>query len=133
MKQKNSYQFVFLCILFFTSITYAQQHKVNPKLLIGHWKLDLTPGDTTDNNFAQMKISQVSKNTFTGSFYNADTPIKKGTISTQADLLYGALVSGDNSGIYNTSFYYEKGTLYGSTHSLGRNFLSVWTATKTKP
>ena len=37
---------------------------------------------------------------------------------------------GDNSGIYNTSFYYKNVLLYGTTHSIDKDFLAVWIATK---
>ena len=35
-----------------------------------------------------------------------------------------------NSGDYNTSFYLKNGKLYGSTHSLKKDFLAVWEAVK---
>ncbi len=41
-------------------------------------------------------------------------------------------LSGDNSGEYNTTFFYEDGKLYGSTHAIERRFLAVWIATREK-
>ena len=100
------------------------------QLLIGTWKLDMSPEDKTDNNFAMMRITKVEKNSIKGIFYREGVTIREGRINTQTGVLYGALVSGDNSGNYNSTFYYKDGMLYGSTHALKRGFLSVWTATK---
>ena len=98
--------------------------------LIGLWQLDMSPENENDNNFAMMRITEVKGRTFKGSFYRDGVVIQKGQLNTQRGIIYGALVSGDNSGDYNSTFYYEDGVLYGSTHALDRNFLSVWTAKK---
>lgn len=74
--------------------------------------------------------NKVDNKTFEGFFYREDVRIRQGKINTQSGTIYGALVSGDNSGDYNTAFYYKDGKLYGSTHALKRDFLAVWTATK---
>ena len=103
---------------------------VDTSILIGEWKLDMTPQNATDDNFALMRIDKVDDNTFTGTFYREGVAIQKGRINTQRGLVYGALVSGDNSGLYNSSFYYQDGRLYGSTHALDRGFLAVWIAEK---
>ena len=104
----------------------------DPQLLVGTWKLDMSPENKTDNNFAMMRITSVGKNSIKGFFYREGVKIREGRINTQTGILYGAVVSGDNSGDYNTAFYYKNGVLYGSTHALDRDFLSVWTATKEK-
>lgn len=100
------------------------------KILIGKWILDMTPENKTDNNFAMMEITTVSGKTMKGTFYREGVELKSGRLNTQTGTIYGALVSYDNSGEYNTSFYYKDGKLYGTTHAIERNFLSVWTATK---
>ena len=41
-------------------------------------------------------------------------------------------MSGDGTGKYYTSFYYEDDKIYGTTHSIDRDFLSVWTGIKEK-
>ena len=51
--------------------------------------------------------------------------IKEGRISTSEGVIYAALISSDNSGTYNTSFYFKDDMLYGSTHSLDRIFSSM--------
>ncbi len=100
-------------------------------LLKGDWTLDLSPENKSDDNFAKMTITRVAENSFEGTFYRDGVKIQEGRINTQRGILYAALVSGDNSGTYNTSFYYKDGILYGTTHSVDKDFLAVWTATKT--
>ena len=79
-----------------------------------------------------MNIAKIEGNTFEGEFYRQGVKITNAQINTQLGVIYGALVSGDNSGIYNTTFYYKDSVLHGSTHSIDKKFLSVWTATKSE-
>ena len=102
------------------------------KVLEGTWKLDMTPNDTTDANFAKMEITKVAKNTLEGFFYRDGVKIREGRINTQTGTIYGALISGDGSGEYNTTFYFNDGLLYGTTHAVERAFLAIWVATKEK-
>ena len=99
-------------------------------LLKGNWKIDLSPENDSDNNFAKMIITDVGDNSLEGYFYRDEVKIREGRVNTKRGIIYGALVSGDNSGIYNTSFYYKNGLLYGTTHSIDKDFLAVWIATK---
>ena len=108
----------------------AQSTDIDLNVLVGKWKLDMSPQDKTDSNFAMMNITKIEGNTFKGEFYRAGVKIRNAQINTQLEVIYGALVSGDNSGIYNTTFYYKDGILQGTTHSIDKNFLAVWTATK---
>lgn len=106
------------------------EKNIDLNLLVGTWKLDMSPEDKTDSNFANMEIDEVTENSFEGYFYRQGVKIRQGRINTQTGVIYGALVSGDNSGEYNSTFYYKDGILFGTTHALNRGFLSVWTATK---
>jgi hypothetical protein len=99
-------------------------------LLKGDWILDLSPENDADTNFAKMTITSVGENALEGAFYRDGVKIREGRVNTQRGIMYAALVSGDNSGTYNTSFYYKDGILYGTTHSIDKGFLAVWTATK---
>jgi len=108
----------------------AQDINLKAQELVGTWKLDMSPQDKSDNNFAIMIIDKVAKNSIKGTFYRKGVKIREGRINTLTHRVYGALVSGDNSGDYNTSFYLKDGKLYGSTHSLKKDFLSVWEAVK---
>lgn len=126
---KQSLLIVIVFILGITTSAHGQT-KADTSQLVGTWKLDMSPQDKTDNNFAIMRIETVKENSFTGVFYREGVPITEARINTQLGIVYGALVSGDNSGDYNTSFYLKDGVLHGSTHSLKKDFLAVWTATK---
>jgi hypothetical protein len=126
-----------LLIIAFIFLTVLSARAQNPEenktdVLIGEWILDMSPQDKNDENFAMMKIESVGDMRLTGIFYREGVPMQHGRINTQTDLIYGALISGDGTGDYNTSFYYKDGILYGTTHAIERDFLSVWTATKRK-
>ena len=114
----------------FCTIIQTDTPKIDSNVLIGTWKLDMTPENPNDENFAMMRIKKVKDNKLKGTFYREGVEIRDGRINTQTGTIYGALVSGDNSGDYNTSFYFKDGKLYGSTHALERGFLAVWVATK---
>lgn len=90
----------------------------------------MSPENTSDENFAMMEITKATNNSLEGFFYREGVEIQEGRINTQTGIIYAALISGDNSGQYNTAFYYQDGILFGTTHSISRDFLAVWTATK---
>jgi len=123
---------ILLCMLCSYSLLDGTKQNPDPRLLIGSWKIDMSPQDLSDENFALMRIEKLEGNGFEGIFYREGVQIQNGQINTQLDKLYGALVSEDGTGHYNTAFYYEDGLLHGSTHAIERNFLSVWTAKKIK-
>lgn len=108
------------------------QIKTDTNVLIGKWHIDLSPQNTMDDNFAMMEITAINGNNLKGTFYREGVKIKDGQLNTQTGTIHAALTSSDASGTYNTAFYFKDGILYGTTHSLARNFLSVWTATKSK-
>lgn len=120
----------FILLLSFPISATAQSTTSDLAVLVGQWKLDMSPQDKTDSNFAMMNITEIEGNTFKGEFYREGVNISNAQINTQLGIIYGALVSKDNSGTYNTTFYYKDGLLPGTTHSIDRNFLAVWTATK---
>ena len=120
-----------LCVMTFLPTDLEQSSaQVDLEVLVGSWQLDMTPQDPTDSNFATMHITEIEGTSFKGEFYRDGVKIRHAQINTQLGIIYGALISKDNSGEYNTSFYYKEGKLHGSTHAVKRNFLSVWTATK---
>lgn len=120
----------FILLLSFPISATAQSTTSDLAVLVGQWKLDMSPQDKTDSNFAMMNITEIEGNTFKGEFYREGVNISNAQINTQLGIIYGALVSKDNSGTYNTTFYYKDVLLHGTTHSIDRNFLAVWTATK---
>lgn len=129
---KTSKVLVLAMSLCMSLIMYSQSKKINVHELVGLWKLDMSPQNENDDNFAMMKITKIEDNSFQGEFYRDGVAIQEGTINTQLGVVYGALVSGDNSGKYNTTFYLKDGLLYGSTHAIDRGFLAVWIASKQK-
>lgn len=123
---------ILLCMLCSYSLLGGTGQRTDPELLLGSWQIDMSPQDLSDENFALMRIEKLDGNSFEGIFYREGVRIQNGQINTQLSKLYGALVSEDGTGHYNTAFYYEDGLLHGSTHVIERNFLSVWTAKKIK-
>lgn len=112
----------------FTSLDIQAQESRD--VLLGNWKLDMTPHILDDANFAVMEITSVKDNKLKGTFYREGVKLKNGHINTQTGVIFGALMSADNSGTYNTSFYFKDNKLFGTTHAVDRGFLSVWVATK---
>ena len=115
-----------ICSLLFSIESNAQ----NTDVLLGTWKLDMSPQDQNDSNFAMMEIKSVKGDQMKGTFYREGVKLRNGTINTSTGVIYGALISGDNSGEYNSTFFYKDGKLYGTTHAVDRGFLAIWTATK---
>jgi len=134
IKQKNImrlFQILMISMLLsYSNRVVAQSSQTNVEVLVGMWKIDLSPQDTSDDNFAQMEIVKASENSIKGTFYREGVEMKEGRISISEGIIHAALVSSDNSGSYNTAFYYKDGVLYGTTHSIKKNFLSVWKAQK---
>lgn len=127
--KKNVITLVFFAVFAFYT-TAQESSEINTKVLLGEWKLDMSPQNKTDNNFAMMQITSVDNAKLKGTFYREGVKLKNGQINTQMGTIYGALTSGDNSGAYNTSFYFKDGKLYGTTHAIDRGFLAVWIAEK---
>ena len=134
MTTLNFYKTTLLLItfLFFVHSAKSQDSELDLQELVGIWKLDLSPENKTDSNFAYMKIDSISNNRVIGDFYREGVAIREGRTNIQSGKIYIALVSGDNSGDYNTAFYLENGKIYGSTHALDRDFLAVWIGEKQK-
>jgi hypothetical protein len=134
MKTNTIFKFIliFTPLILFTQLGCAQEKGLDLNELIGKWELDLTPGNQSDSKIAIMKIEKIANNLVEGIFYRKGVKITEGRTNTQSGRIYVALVSGDNSGNYNTAFYLENGKLYGSTHSIKKDFLSVWVAKKIK-
>lgn len=128
---KTLHSFTLVLILLVCKLVSAQADTIaDLKALKGSWKLDMSPKNKTDNNFAKMEITDIDGGRINGFFYRDGVKMREGLINTQTGVVYGALISGDNSGEYNTSFYYKNGVLYGTTHAIDREFLAVWTATR---
>ncbi|WP_462251733.1 hypothetical protein [Ekhidna sp.] len=129
---KLDYLIAISLIMLYTNTVEAQPSKMNLDVLVGSWNLDMTPQDPSDDKFAKMNISSVGENSIEGTFYREGVKIREGRINVSGGTIYVALVSKDNSGTYNTSFYLKEGMLYGTTHAIDKNFLAVWEGEKLK-
>lgn len=121
---------IIISFIFISQSGYSQEGKLDLQELAGLWKLDMSPQNKSDSNFAMMEITKIESNLVEGSFYREGVSIREGRTNTQLGKIYVALVSGDNSGEYNSSFYLENGKIYGTTHSIDRDFLAVWEGEK---
>ncbi len=79
MYLKTSKVLVVLCILVlnFQNST-AQITDTTLQELVGEWKLDMSPQDKTDSNFAMMRIDKIDKSSMHGTFYREGVKMKKG-------------------------------------------------------
>ena len=93
-----------------------------PEDLVGTWLVDLGNGATTE-----LTVATAGADHLTGSFYG--TRFEATRVRALPDRVHLAFVTSDGSGPYNSQAeLLEDGTLRGTTHSVGRDFLSVWTA-----
>jgi hypothetical protein len=97
--------------------------------LIGTWRVDLRPTPDAEAYYQEFVVTAVADDgTFTGTFYG--TPIENARINTAWGRLHFAFTTSDGSGPYNTTGMLVEDGLEGTTHSLGREFLAVWTAVR---
>lgn len=94
--------------------------------LIGTWKVDLRPTPDAEPYFQEFVVEAIEGDTIRGTFYG--TPIEHGRINSDWGEVRFAFTTADGSGAYNTSGVLRGTGLRGTTHSLGRSFLAVWTA-----
>ncbi|MCA9727433.1 MAG: hypothetical protein KC729_07105 [Candidatus Eisenbacteria bacterium] len=94
--------------------------------LLGTWKVDLRPTPDAEPYYQEFIVEQIEDGTFRGSFYH--TPVENARLNTDWGEVHFAFTTADNSGAYNTSGVLRDGILHGTTHSLARGFLAVWTA-----
>ena len=111
------------CLL---SLAAAAGPAPDPNALVGTWRVDLRPTPDAEPYYQEFVVSSVDGDTFAGSFYG--TAIEHGRVNTDWGAVHFAFVTADGSGAYNSTGVLADGILRGSTHSLGRGFLAVWTA-----
>lgn len=97
--------------------------------LVGTWRVDLRPTPEASPYYQELVIS-VSGDTVEGTFYGS--PFRDLQLNADWGTLHFAFVTDDGSGAYNTTARLLDGRLEGTTHSLGRGFLAVWTAEREK-
>lgn len=94
--------------------------------LVGTWKVDLRPTPDAAPYYQEFVVEKVDGTAFFGSFYG--TPIENALANTDWAQVHFAFTTSDGSGAYNTSGVLVGSQLKGTTHSIGRGFLNVWTA-----
>ena len=101
----------------------------DPEVLVGSWMVDLRPSPDAPEYLQEFLVTGTADGRLEGMFYGS--VIERGRINVDWGLVRFAFITRDNSGVYHTSGVLEGGRLEGTTHSLGRDFLSVWTAERT--
>ncbi|MEM1116319.1 MAG: S41 family peptidase [Bacteroidota bacterium] len=96
--------------------------------LLGVWTVDLRLTPDAAPYTQPFVVSRVSEGTFRGSFYQ--TEVENVVVNDDWGDLQIAFTTSDGSGTYHHSATLRGDRLEGRTHSVGRGFLSVWTATR---
>ncbi len=104
----------------------AQTEASDPDALLGEWTVDLRPTPNAAAYEVEFEVTSIEGRAFTGTFYGSE--IEEGRINTDWGPLRFGFVTRDGSGVYYTAGVLKDGKLEGTTHSLGRDFLSYWTA-----
>ncbi len=94
--------------------------------LVGSWRVDLRPRPDAPAYFQSFVVRSVEGSTFQGTFYGSE--LKNGRINTDWGAVRFAFTTEDVSGIYHHSGVLRDGAMEGTSHSLGRQFLAVWSA-----
>lgn len=102
--------------------------RADPQALVGTWQVDLRLRPADPPYTQALVVRSVDGRSFSGSFYGA--PVEQARINTDWGALRLAFVTSDASGPYHHSAVLDGGRLQGMSNSTGRNFLSVWSATK---
>ncbi len=96
--------------------------------LEGTWAVDLRPSPDSPPYIQDMVITSAKNKQIKGTFYG--TKIMNGKINTSWGKVVFAFTTKDGSGVYHTTGELVDGKLIGTTHSLGRDFLTPWTAAR---
>lgn len=96
--------------------------------LLGTWDVDLRPTPDAEPYVMTMTIERNEQGKLAGTFYNG-VEMSNVVANTSWAHPWIAFTTEDQSGVYHTSFRLnDEGTLEGTTHAVGRDFLAVWTA-----
>ncbi|NNE43121.1 MAG: hypothetical protein HKN12_02845 [Gemmatimonadetes bacterium] len=96
--------------------------------LVGTWRVDLRQTPDAEPYYQEFVVKEAADGTFKGTFYK--TKIKEARVNTDWGDLHFAFVTDPGKSPYHTSGRLVDGRLEGTTHSLERNFVSVWSAEK---
>ncbi len=124
------YSSIFLLFTFFPQNILQPEWNQDRDDLVGVWEVTFDNGDTEDPSYTTLHIKKISNNTFEGTFYYSD--MGECRLVKRNEAIYLAFITEDNSGYYGTVAKWDGKTMEGTTHSIGRDFLAVWTAVKQK-
>ena len=103
---------------------------LEPQTLAGTWTVDLRPTPDSEPYFQEFTLEWGDEGPV-GTFYG--TSIEEVRTNTAWGVIWIAFVTRDGSGAYHTTAKLVGDRLEGTTHSLGRGFLSPWTAVRSIP
>lgn len=104
----------------------APLRRSDPGNLVGTWQVDLRPKPDAQPYFQSFVVRAVEGSTFRGTFYG--TEVANARINTDWGAVHFAFTTEDGSGVYHHTGVLRDGALQGTSHSLGRQFLAVWSA-----
>ncbi|HEV2735474.1 MAG TPA: hypothetical protein VGV85_11590 [Longimicrobiaceae bacterium] len=104
----------------------GQGGTLDPGRLVGTWRVDLRPKPDAPAYFQSFVVRSVEGSTFQGTFYGSE--LQNGSINTDWGAVRFAFTTRDGSGVYHHTGVLRDGALEGTSHSLGRRFLAVWSA-----
>ena len=98
--------------------------------LRGEWLIDLRPTPDAEPYLQPFSVTDLAGNQFEGTFYGG-APISSGYVNTDWEGVHFAFVTSDGSGAYHHAGRMTgPDTIEGSTMSVGREFLAVWSGTR---
>lgn len=102
-----------------------ERARTTPADLAGTWRVDLRPTPEAEAYYKDMVLA-VDEGELSGTFY--DSPIENACFNDDWGDVRFAFSTGDGSGAYYTTGVLRGDRIEGTTHSIGRSFVSVWTA-----
>lgn len=97
----------------------------------GSWRVDLRPTPDAAPYSQPLVLTTADDGSVTGTFYGS--PIEGFTSRAARGTRHIAFFTRDDSSTYHTSARFVGSRLVGRTHSVERDFLSVWTAQRDSP
>lgn len=113
-----------------TPVAAVSAKPITADVLDGTWDVALYFSPDAPPSATQMQFKTEGGKIVSGSFYQSE--FQKADLSIRNGVLAFAVVTTDGLAPYNTSGRYIDGRIEGQTHSLGRDFLMIWTATRRK-
>ncbi len=96
--------------------------------MFGSWDVDLRPTPTADAYLVPMTFNRNDDGTYSATFYGG-VAASEIQVNSYFEEPHVAFITNDGSSDYHTTFrLVNENELRGTTHSVGRDFLAVWSA-----